>query len=372
MTEPFRFGCIVGDEHFCPRPELQRQLTRYIRGGQNLVLQGERRRGKSSLIVKAVRDIRGMGLLYVDFLGIETRGDFCRRVVEGVVELDRSRTFLRKTVALLAQLRPLVTMDPNTGAPSISIDVRSASVPSGIGTVMSMVAAHAKERKICVVFDEFQDVLDLPDAAQVLAELRGKVQFLGETSFVFLGSIRNRMCDIFAHPKSPFFKSALEVDVAEIDRDALVEFLVGRFKQARRKVENSFVGEVVDAVDGVPGDAQELCDALWSVTDVGGRIGPSHLTAAYKYVFAHEGASYEIYLRQLTLQQRKVLRTLALEGGAHTLSNEFRDRSGIHNASSIKKALQRLVEFGHIYYYKDEYRFASPFFRQWIRDAAGV
>lgn len=366
MTEPFKFGCIVEDEHFCPRPELQRELARHIRGGQNLVLQGERRRGKSSLVVKAVRDVRGMGLLYVDLMGIESRSDFCRRVVEGVVELDRSRSFIRKTAALLSQLRPLVTIDANTGLPSVSIDVRSAASPAGVGAVMSLIAAHAKERKVCVVFDEFQDVLDLSDSSQVLSEIRSRVQFLSRTAFVFLGSVRNQMSEIFNHPKSPFFKSALQVDVSEIDRDTFVRFLAERFRKARRKVDEPFVGELFDSVDGVPGDLQELCDALWSVTEAGDAVSRENMEAAYRYIFAHEGASYEIYLRQMTLQQRRVLRALSVGDGAHTLSNEFRDLAGIHNASSVKKALQRIVELGHAYYYRDAYRFANPFFREWV------
>ena len=125
-------------------------------------------------------------------------------------------------------------------------------------------------------------------------------------------------------------------------------------------------------MDGVPGDVQELCGALWSTTDAGDVISAGNLDGAYRYIFAHEGASYEIYLRQLTLQQRKVLRALASAGGLHVLSNEFRDVAGIHNASSVKKALNRLSELGHAYYYKGEYRFASPFFREWIRRQAGA
>ena len=42
-----------------------------------------------------------------------------------------------------------------------------------------------------MVFDEFQDILDLPDSNRVLAELRGKIQFMSDTAFVFLGSVRN-------------------------------------------------------------------------------------------------------------------------------------------------------------------------------------
>ena len=116
-VEPFKFGCIVEKEHFCPRPALEAELRRYVSGGQNLVLQGERRRGKSSLIVKVVKNIRGMGLLYVDLLGICSAADFCRRVMDGIVGLDSSRSFLRKTVSMIASLRPLVVIDRDTGLP---------------------------------------------------------------------------------------------------------------------------------------------------------------------------------------------------------------------------------------------------------------
>ena len=50
MKMPFRYGCVVDGEYFCPRPELERQLRRYAESGQNLVIQGERRMGKTSLV----------------------------------------------------------------------------------------------------------------------------------------------------------------------------------------------------------------------------------------------------------------------------------------------------------------------------------
>ena len=365
--EPFKFGCIVGDEHYCVRPQLEREMKRHISGGQNLVIQGERRRGKSSLVVKCAHSIRGMGLLYVDLLGITSASDFCRRVADGIVVLDRSRSFLQKTAALLSSLRPLVVIDRDTGLPAISIDARSASDPSSVLTVMNMIAAHTKERRICVVFDEFQDILDIPDSKRVLSELRSKIQFLADTSFVFLGSVRNRMSEIFAHPKSPFFKSALEMSIGEMCDDSFVEFLVGRFKGAKRSVDAEFVRKITRDLDGVPGDVQELCDALWSVTQNGERIDGAKLDAAYRYIFAHEGSSYETYIRLLTLHQRKVLGALAAVGGAHVSANDFLDAAGCHNASSVKKALARLADAGHVYHFKGEWKFASPFFCEWMR-----
>ena len=366
-TEPFKFGCIVEKEHFCPRPELEKELRRYISSGQNMVLQGERRRGKSSLVVKVVKDLRGTGLLYIDLLGISSVSDFCRRVVDGIVGLDSSRSFLQKTISMITSLRPLVIIDQDTGLPAISIDSRSASDPSSVTAVMSMIVAHAKKRRICVVFDEFQDILDLPDANRVLAEMRSKIQFLPDTAFVFLGSVRNQMSEIFAHPRSPFFKSALEVGIGEMSGPHFVNFLLKRFEKGRRKADADFIESLIRTLDGVPGDVQELCDALWSVTATGERVDASKLTAAYLYIFAHEGSSYETYLKLLTPLQRKTLRALASIGGRHVLSSKFMEAASIHNASSVKKALSRLVEIGHVYYFDNEYKFVSPFFREWIR-----
>lgn len=78
-----------------------------------------------------------------------------------------------------------------------------------------------------------------------------------------------------------------------------------------------------------------------------------------------------LYPGLLTLQQRKVLRALAAVGGKHVVSSDFLDAAGIHNASSVKKALARLVEIGHVYYFSEEYKFVSPFFREWIRRRFG-
>ena len=33
--KPFRYGCVVGGENFCPRPELERQLKEFASFGPN-------------------------------------------------------------------------------------------------------------------------------------------------------------------------------------------------------------------------------------------------------------------------------------------------------------------------------------------------
>ena len=80
---PFKYGCIVNGDFFCPRPVLERELRRLIESGQNVVVQGERRMGKTSLVREAVGQIRGERLIYIDLYYIRSLSDFCKRVMNG-------------------------------------------------------------------------------------------------------------------------------------------------------------------------------------------------------------------------------------------------------------------------------------------------
>ena len=68
----------------CPRPALEKQLAGFVRSGQNVVIHGERRMGKTSLINAVVRGMRGWRMVYVDLLHVQTVGDVCRRIVSAV------------------------------------------------------------------------------------------------------------------------------------------------------------------------------------------------------------------------------------------------------------------------------------------------
>ena len=73
--EAFKYGCIVDGENFCARPELSRQLAVYISSGQNVVIQGERRIGKTSLVRATISGMRGQKAILVDFMGVRSVTD---------------------------------------------------------------------------------------------------------------------------------------------------------------------------------------------------------------------------------------------------------------------------------------------------------
>ena len=53
-----------------------------------------------------------------------------------------------------------------------SFDIKAASDPTAVEEIVDMLAAQARAHKVVVAFDEFQDVLNIPDCQTVLALLR--------------------------------------------------------------------------------------------------------------------------------------------------------------------------------------------------------
>ena len=72
---------------------------------------------------------------------MKTIEEFCRRVVAAVAALDRSAGFLRKTAQLIANLRPVLTIDRDTGAPQLTVDARSSGGISSLEDVMDMLSS---------------------------------------------------------------------------------------------------------------------------------------------------------------------------------------------------------------------------------------
>lgn len=364
---PFRYGCVVDGEYFCKRPALEKELTRLIASGQNVVVQGERRMGKTSLVCQTVRNMPKFRLLYVDLLGIRSLEDFCRRTTSAIMSLDKRKSFLSSLVELLKNIRPTLSFDPVTANPTLSVDVSATTVSDSIETILNTIETVSQKKRVCVVFDEFQDVLHVDDANGVLALLRSKIQFQSGIPYVFLGSVRNSMAELFSNSRSPFYKSAALFDIGKIDDKDFIPFLKKRFKSGGRNVEGEILESIIELSGHVSGDVQELCDALWTVTADQKDVVNGDVERALELVFARESKSYTPILSQLTKQQLTVLKGVANLGGENPFSAEFVNATKIGNASSIRKSILRLVNLDILYQNDGAYKFSNPFFKEWLK-----
>jgi AAA+ ATPase superfamily predicted ATPase len=363
---PFKYGRVVFDKDFCPRPKLEKELSSYISSAQNVLLEGERRTGKTSLIYETVRGLGKLRLLYIDIMEIKSIDDLCRRIVKAIVSMEQKSGLTDKIFKSLAHLKPTMSIDPVTGTPSVSLDASVRLKPESIEGLMDIIEAENKRKKLVVVFDEFQDILNLKDALVALALLRSKVQFHTGLPYVFAGSVRGKMDEIFNSPDSAFFKSAITLNVGALDRDRFGTFLGEKFSKGKRTISQTLLDKIFEISQDIPGDAQQLCGAIWETTSEGDRIGEDNIPEALELIYSRELKGYEASLSRLSGQQLRCLVGLARIGGKSPLSSEFIRETGISQPASVKRALNRLVQINIIYRYQKEYKFVNPFFKSWL------
>ncbi|MBR3223337.1 MAG: hypothetical protein IKF72_14045 [Kiritimatiellae bacterium] len=363
---PFKYGCVVCGENFCRRGEAERQLRRFAESGQNVVVQGPRRMGKSSLVKKAISDMHGMNLVYIDLYYIGSLSDLCKRVMAGIAGMNSKMSFIRKVMSLVSHLRPTLSFSTTDGSPIISVDARAADDPNSLQTVMELLEKIASGGKTCIVFDEFQDILRIPDADRVMAEMRGAIQFQPDIPYFFLGSVRHDMMAIFSSPKSPFFKSAAAFEVDTIPRKDFVAFIGRRFAKGKRKIADETASRLIDVADSVSGDVQELCAALWETTNDGATITEGDVPLALEHIFARERKGFEKSIARLTPTQIAVLKGLAATDEAKIYSSQFLDSIRIASTGTVKKAVKRLAADELVYEWNHTWRFVDPFFREWV------
>jgi hypothetical protein len=369
MTNPFAYGRVVDASQYCTRPQVEKSLKSMMESGQNAVLFGERRIGKTSLILHVAKKLRKSRMVYFDFLACHTPGELTERIVRGVFETP-NRSFFNLALKIFASLRLTVTIDPQTGAPSASMGTQPTSRSEAIDnleTALDQLYTLHKEKPLIVVFDEFQQVLAIPGGDQVLARMRSRIQMHATLPYVFSGSIREDMQKIFSDHKSPFYKSALPLEIQAIERKRFDSYLTKRFAATNRQIDSAVFDEIYNLGIQVTGDIQQMCWALWMSSSSGDTIGSNKIDEALELLFAMESRNFEDTVTVLAPSQLKVLNTLASNKFSGLYSNEFKQRSGILNNQTIGKAVQRLENLRILFLFKGKPRISNPFFALWLK-----
>jgi len=368
---PFKFGQIVSGDDFCARSSLVSGLKQNIRSGQNTYLVGERRMGKSSLVKEAIRTSRSVRAIEGDLLEIKSVAELCKELIRGIFASERNASFLERASGMLAGFRPSLTFDQVTNSWSVSIVPSQRFTVQSIHELMDAIAELGRKKTTVVVLDEFQDILKLKDSKTILATLRSRIQHQSGIAYIYAGSIRNDMEQIFAHPDSPFFKSALAMQVGPLDDKRFVQFLRDKFLLGKRSITDAALAAIFDMTRRNPGDVQQFCRALWDTTSHGQEVDSAQIPAALTVIFAQEAKAYHAMLNAVTDLQLKCLLGLARVGGKQVTSQEFIEASGVALPSSVKHAFTRLQKVRIVFRSEGEYKFFNPFFGAWLLHRKG-
>lgn len=345
---PFFLSPNIPDAYFCDRKDETATLSRLVTSGNNVLLMSPRRMGKSGLIHHLFERTEIKEAYYTFFIDIyETSSleELIQKLGQEIVgKLSRKgmgplTAFLRSLVSL----RGVFSMDPSSGMPSFSVGIGEITRPEA--TLDEIFSYLEKADKPCIVaIDEFQKVADY-EQKNVEAVLRSRIQLLRNTTFIFSGSERSVLAQMFGSASRPFYQSTSAMSLGPIDRTVYADFAVSLFSGAGKTLARGAALDLYDLVQGYTYYLQRSMNAAFSLLPEGQACDRGFLFERVDEILTAHADTYQDILSALTVNQRALLAAVALEGVASNItSTEFTLRHGLGPVSSVQTAARSLLK----------------------------
>lgn len=372
MDNPFYYGEEVDKPYFIDREREIGDLVKDLSRGQNVILSSPRRYGKTSLgkQVLSVLAARGLLTFYVNLYAATSKRKFvdiyARAIAAGTRDpLERVITFLKE---LFPRMLPKITVGED-GTPEIGFDYdqRPRELSPVLEDVYRAVERYAarKKKRAVVVFDEFQEILNLEDE-EIERSMRGVIQSHKRTSYLFMGSRRHLMQKLFNDANRPFYKSGRMFPLGKIGSHDFSAFIKKEFAKGKTRIDQKMIDEILRISECHPYYTQMLCSVLWDRSLDAGAVTPEGIGRAVSELIDRESYTYTTIWDGLTSKRRLLLEALAKGGGGNIYSQGFISESGLGTPSGVQKAVTSLEEGGIIYKENGGFLFSDMFFKQWI------
>ena len=264
QNNPFVVVGYNGPEYFCDREKETSKLVAAIENDRNVTLIAPRRYGKTGLIHHVQRQLpSGYTGIYLDIFALKNLSEFARAFASAAVgSLD---TPVEKTFAKVAKFfkscRPTVVPQED-GMPKFSFDVVPSNAEATINEAFEYL--KAKDRRAVIAIDEFQQIDEYPEKG-VEALLRSHIQFLPGVRFVFAGSRKHMMEEMFASPKRPFYQSTQILSLREIPRASYAAFAKRFFDNAGLPFDAGLFADAYRRFDGITWYVQAVMNRIWEM-----------------------------------------------------------------------------------------------------------
>jgi len=375
MENPFVYGKVARGESFADRETEIEELMADIQSGQNVIIFSPRRYGKTSLILEVLDRVKKEGILvvYLDLFKVTSEEGFIAAYGKEVAKLQSGgiRTVLQKLRELLPRLLPKVVLKSENAGVEVEFDPRNERAPllddlfEAVATIVTKSSGRA-----AVVFDEFQEIAGWDPAGKVERQMRAHFQLHSNISYIFMGSKRHLMQEIFQNKNRPFYRFGKYFPLQKIPRDAFSAFIQDRFGESGVQVAPSAIEAILNTTEDHPYYTQLLCHILWN----GGReeriVAEGDVQQAVRQIFLREAHAFHDLWDMLPLKARQLLVALAKEGRsqAQLYSSNFLQKHGLGSASSVQRAVSRLMTEEILEKANGGYQFTDVFFRQWIEE----
>lgn len=372
MINPFVYGKEVSGKDFCNRKKEITELSSNLQNSQNVMIFSQRRFGKTSLIKEVFRKCEKEDIIciYVDLYPMLSEIDFVSIYARAVSErlYGKTQKAMMAISKVFNKLRPTFNVDPNNGEVSYGFDIDKNSIDMSIEDVMESVKTYGKKhkKKIAVCFDEFQQI-GLLKTDKLEKQIRSYIQSHKDISYVFMGSKKHLIVDMFHNPNRPFYNSSAMYPLETIGESELAQFLKEKFTQTGKKIDDSLIQEIVRICEEHPYYVQQLAHVVWSHSIDEKKITNKHYEESLQLMLERASAAYDATWSLLTIQQRKAMIALSNKvENEKIFTTSFTQKYQLDSLSGFQRTLDSLINKDLIDRTNSEYSIIDVFFKRWI------
>jgi len=373
VLNPFVVGRYVSDKYFCDREKETQFLIKQVENGRNVALISPRRMGKTGLVQHCFQQARlneNYYTFFVDIYATSSLTEFVYLLGKTIYEtLKPKRTaWTEKFFQMIASLRVGFKLDAVTGEPGFDIGLGDIQTPQ---TTLDEIFRYLESAdKPCIVaIDEFQQI-GAYEEKNVEALLRTKIQQCKQTLFIYAGSKRHLMSNMFHSSSKPFYQSAISMGLEPIPMNTYVEFANRLFEERGKHVSRELVEQVYRLFDGCTWFVQMMMNELFALTGHDETCDVEKLDEARRNVIQLQEVSYKDLLSRLAPKQKLLLQAIAKEQIVRGVtSSTFVKKYNLSSASSVQAALKPLLKNDIVTMDDGAYRVYDYFFSEWLANS---
>ncbi len=370
VNNPFIVGKYLSDKYFCDRNEETEFLRKQIMNGRDVALISPRRIGKSGLIQHFFHqeDIQEQfHVFFIDIYATTSLAEFVYTFGKAIYEQlkPKKTVWKERFFQIVSSFRVGFKLDPLTGEPTFDLGLGDVQMPQ---TTLDEIFAYIEEAdQPCIIaIDEFQQISEYPEK-NIEALLRTKIQQCHRAQFIFAGSRRHLMSNMFNSPSKPFYQSTISMGLEPIPVRVYTDFATNLFEERNKHIERDVIETIWNTYHGYTWFVQMMMNELFALTMANETCTSDMIERARSNVIMAQENTYKDLLSNLPPRQKMVLQAIAKEGLAQNITaSKFIKKYNLSSASSVQAAVKPLLKNDLITHTDQGYRVYDFFLSEWL------
>ena len=376
IKNPFIVTGKIEPEYFCDRVNESNRLIKSISNGNNLVVISPRRMGKTGLsqfCYDKPEIAKEYYTFFIDILHTSSLREFTYLLGRAIYDalLPRSQKMVSLFIQTIKSISGKFGFDPITNMPTFNLELGDIERPEY--TLEEIFHYLAKADKPCIIaIDEFQQIAKYPEK-NIEALLRTHIQKLSNSNFIFAGSERHLMQEMFTSSARPFYHSSDILELKAIPSEIYVPFVVKHFERRNKKISVENVDWVYTLFKGHTYYIQRTFNEAFADTVEGEECSKEIIASAIDNMINANDTIFREILSNISEKQKPLLYAIARDGEAERItSSEFIKKHSLASASSVQAAAKKLLERDIITQINKKYSVTDKLFAMWINRIYGV